>query len=154
MEAKPSLQENRRELRDTQTCNTFEASAAHTPGQRSGASEGSLRRKMRTRPGQQGLAVHASGEQVQIAALLGGSEARRTGPESSNHLSLSNPLVTTLQRRRSIDFCQGIEPSPWQPAQLLIDDALGRRSRVMSTNPSFLPPGLGWARRKTSIPSL
>jgi len=31
--------------RDTQTSNAFEASAAHTAGQGSGASEGSLRRK-------------------------------------------------------------------------------------------------------------
>lgn len=77
VEAGPSLHKGRRrKRRDGQTCNAFEASAPPTPGQGSGASEGSLRSKMRRRPGQGGLAVHASGELVQIAVLLGGSPDR------------------------------------------------------------------------------
>lgn len=79
-----SLPGNQRRRRDTQTCNAFEASAALTPGQGSGASVGSLRRKMRRRLSRLGLAVRASGERVQIAVLLGGSEARRTGPGPVN----------------------------------------------------------------------
>lgn len=54
-----------------QTSNAFEASAAHTAGQGSGALDG-LRRKMRRQLDQLWLAVHASGEHLQIAALIGG----------------------------------------------------------------------------------
>ena len=102
MEAGPSLQGNQRRRRDTQTCNAFEASAALTPGQGSGASVGSLRRKMRRRLSRLGLAVRASGERVQIAVLLGGSEARRTGPDASNHRPCQPLLLTaaTLQQTR------------------------------------------------------
>lgn len=150
VEARPSLRGNQRKRRDTQTCNAFEASAAHTPGQGSGASVGSLRRKMRRRPGQLGLAVRASGERVQIAAvLLGGSDAHRTGPDGSNHLSCQ-PLLFSINpsTRRLHRLASGQRASSIVALELLIHYA---PPGVTSTSPSFDPSGLGRARRNTSI---
>lgn len=158
VEAGPSFQESQRRRReDTQTCNAFEASAPLTPGQGSGASVGSLRRKMRRRLGQLGLVVRASGERVQIAVLLGVAKLAGQGPIHQiigpvNPSYSSNPSTNTP--------AMSARPSPSSlfdglplPVQLLIDHA---PPGVTSTNPSFDPSGLGRARRKTSIiiPSL
>jgi hypothetical protein len=152
VEARPSLQENQRKRRDTQTCNAFEASAAHTPGQGSGASVGSLRRKMRRHPGQGGLAVRASGERVQIAVLLGVATLAGQGP-IHQIICPVNPSCSpsTLRQVACASSRQTIEPLSLPAAQLLIDHA---HPGAMSTSPSFHPSGLGRARRKTSIPSL
>jgi hypothetical protein len=68
-------QKNRRKAETLETCNAFEASAGSHGWPRIRGCRRTMRRKMRRRPDQVWLAVHASGEQLQIAAWLGGSEA-------------------------------------------------------------------------------
>jgi hypothetical protein len=71
------------------------------------------------------------------------------GPASSNHLSCQtsrNHLSTHRFIKSSSTSIVGLL------ARLWIDNALGCMIRVRSPNPSFLPSGLGWARRKTSHP--
>jgi hypothetical protein len=82
----------RAEVRNTQTSNAFEASAAHTAGSRIRGRRWQMRDEMRRRPDQLRLALRLSGEHLQIAALLGGSEAARDR-EPSNDWA----LVTRLQ---------------------------------------------------------
>lgn len=117
VEARPSLRGNQRKRRDRQTCNAFEASAAHTPGQGSGASVGSLRRKMRRRPGQLGLAVRASGERVQIAVLLGVATPTGQGPMMDQIICPVNPScsASTLRQDACITSRQASEPPPSSP---------------------------------------
>lgn len=71
------MTKERAEVRNTQTSNAFEASAAHTAGSRIRGRRWQMRDEMRRRPNQLRLALRLSGEHLQIAALLGGSEAAR-----------------------------------------------------------------------------
>jgi hypothetical protein len=59
----------------TQTSNAFEASAGSHGWPKVRGCRRTMRRKMRRRPDQLWLAVHASGEQPANCSRLGGSEA-------------------------------------------------------------------------------
>ena len=87
------MTKERAEVRNTQTSNAFEASAAHTAGSRIRGRGWQMRDKMRRRPDQLRLALRLSGEHLQIAALLGGSEAARDREVPLNDWA----LVTRLQ---------------------------------------------------------
>lgn len=97
LKAKTLITEEQTKGRNTQTSNAFEASAACTAGQGSGALDG-LRRKMRRQLLHLWLALHASGEHLQIAALLGGSEARGNRADAIESRLPIDPLVTVFQQ--------------------------------------------------------
>lgn len=108
-----SLQRNQKEqTKDqehaTQTSNAFEASAGSHGWPRVRGCRRTMRRKMRRRPDYLWLAVHASGEQLQIACAVGGSEAARAIHEhriNDAPSDISCHPSTTFQRFPSSDFC-------------------------------------------------
>ncbi|KAH7383250.1 hypothetical protein BKA66DRAFT_441588 [Pyrenochaeta sp. MPI-SDFR-AT-0127] len=126
LKAKTLITEEQTKVRNTQTSNAFEASAARTAGQGSGALDG-LRRKMRRQLHRLWLAMHASGEHLQITALLGGSESPRDRASAIESWLPVNPLRTVFQQHR---FHQSFIRYSINHVQLPICNEPGTNSRV------------------------